>query len=104
MRLWAIFPMPIGLEEWKKLPSVLVRIAPRPAHRERGGGEGRSWGEGCLLVARMCVPWSAWGPGYETAGGSLRLYMAQLRRKLEDDPARPRHLLNEPGLGYRFQP
>ena len=30
--------------------------------------------------------------------------MAQLRRKLEDDPARPRHLLTEPGMGYRFQP
>ncbi len=44
-----------------------------------------------------------WGPGYETAQGNLRLYMAQLRRKLEDDPARPRFLLNEPGLGYRLQ-
>jgi two-component system KDP operon response regulator KdpE len=45
-----------------------------------------------------------WGPGYETAQGNLRLYMAQLRRKLEPDPARPRHLLNEPGMGYRFEP
>ena len=34
----------------------------------------------------------------------LRQYMAQLRRKLEADPARPRHLLTEPGMGYRFQP
>jgi two-component system KDP operon response regulator KdpE len=56
------------------------------------------------LLSRRTLLRSAWGPGYETAGGSLRLYMAQLRRKLEDDPARPRHLLNEPGLGYRFQP
>ena len=45
-----------------------------------------------------------WGPGYETAGGNLRVYMAKLRRKVEADPARPRHLLTEPGLGYRFQP
>ncbi len=45
-----------------------------------------------------------WGPGYETAQGSLRLYMGQLRRKLEPDPGRPRHLLNEPGMGYRFEP
>lgn len=45
-----------------------------------------------------------WGPGYETAGGNLRVYMAQLRRKLEPDPGRPRHLLTEPGMGYRFQP
>ena len=45
-----------------------------------------------------------WGPGYETAQGNLRLYMAQLRRKLEADPARPVHLVNEPGMGYRFEP
>ncbi len=45
-----------------------------------------------------------WGPGYETASGNLRFYMAQLRRKLEPDPARPRHLLTEPGMGYRFEP
>jgi two-component system KDP operon response regulator KdpE len=45
-----------------------------------------------------------WGPGYETAQGNLRLYMAQLRRKLEPDPARPAFLLNEPGMGYRFEP
>jgi len=45
-----------------------------------------------------------WGPGYETAQGNLRLYMAQLRRKLEADPARPRFFLTDPGLGYRFQP
>ena len=45
-----------------------------------------------------------WGPGYADASGNLRLYMAQLRRKLEPDPARPRWLLTEPGMGYRFQP
>jgi two-component system KDP operon response regulator KdpE len=45
-----------------------------------------------------------WGPGYENAHGNLRLYMGQLRRKLEPDPRRPRHLLNEPGMGYRFEP
>jgi two-component system KDP operon response regulator KdpE len=43
-----------------------------------------------------------WGPGYETAQGNLRLYMAQLRRKLEDQPSQPVFLLNEPGMGYRF--
>jgi two-component system KDP operon response regulator KdpE len=45
-----------------------------------------------------------WGPGYETAGGNLRVYMAKLRRKVEADPARPRHPVTEPGMGYRFQP
>jgi DNA-binding winged helix-turn-helix (wHTH) protein len=45
-----------------------------------------------------------WGPGYADATGNLRLYMTQLRRKLEPDPARPRWLLTEPGMGYRYQP
>lgn len=44
-----------------------------------------------------------WGPGYGNAAGNLRLYMAQLRRKIEPDPARPRWLITEPGMGYRFQ-
>ena len=44
-----------------------------------------------------------WGPG-TTDTGYLRLYMAQLRRKLEPDPAAPAHLLTEHGMGYRFQP
>jgi two-component system KDP operon response regulator KdpE len=58
---------------------------------------------GRLLTHRQLLT-EVWGPGYETAGGNLRVYMAQLRRKLEPDPARPRHLLTEPGMGYRFDP
>jgi two-component system KDP operon response regulator KdpE len=58
---------------------------------------------GKLLSQRQLLE-EVWGPGYETAQGNLRLYMAQLRRKLEPDPSRPRHLLNEPGMGYRFEP
>ncbi|KQY62480.1 MULTISPECIES: response regulator [unclassified Nocardioides] len=45
-----------------------------------------------------------WGPGYETAQGNLRLYIGQLRRKLEPDPARPTYFRTEPGMGYRFEP
>ena len=45
-----------------------------------------------------------WGPTYTNQGHYARQYLAQLRRKLEPDPARPRHLLTELGLGYRFQP
>jgi two-component system KDP operon response regulator KdpE len=56
------------------------------------------------LVSRQQLLAQAWGPGYARATGNLRLYIAQLRRKLEPDPARPRWLLTEPGLGYRFQP
>src|SRR5256885_10128422 len=43
-----------------------------------------------------------WGPAYDTQTNYLRVYMAQLRRKLEADPAHPQHLLTEPGMGYRF--
>jgi two-component system KDP operon response regulator KdpE len=43
-----------------------------------------------------------WGPGYAQQSHYLRVYMAQLRRKLETDPARPRYLLTEAGVGYRF--
>jgi two-component system KDP operon response regulator KdpE len=45
-----------------------------------------------------------WGSAYVNQPANLRLYMAQLRRKLEPDPSRPRYLLTEPGMGYRFQP
>jgi len=43
-----------------------------------------------------------WGPPYEDKAHYLHVYMAQLRRKLEGDPARPRYLLTEPGVGYRL--
>ena len=56
-----------------------------------------------LLSQRQLLT-EVWGPGYETAQGNLRLYMAQLRRKLEPDPSRPRYFRTEPGMGYRFQP
>jgi two-component system KDP operon response regulator KdpE len=56
------------------------------------------------LLSRQQLLSAVWGPGYADATGNLRLYMAQLRRKLEPDPARPRWLLTEPGMGYRFQP
>ena len=58
---------------------------------------------GKLLSQRQLLQ-EVWGPGYETAQGNLRLYMAQLRKKLEPSPARPRHLVTEPGMGYRFEP
>jgi len=44
-----------------------------------------------------------WGPGYAEQSHYLRVYMAQLRRKLEEDPARPRILLTELGVGYRLR-
>ena len=58
---------------------------------------------GKLMSQRQLLT-EVWGPGYENASGNLRFYMGQLRRKLEADPARPKHLLTEPGMGYRFEP
>jgi two-component system, OmpR family, KDP operon response regulator KdpE len=68
--------------EWQLL-EVLVR------HREK-------------LVTQRQLLAEVWGPEYQTEGNYLRVYMAHLRRKLEPDPSRPRYLLTEPGMGYRF--
>lgn len=46
---------------------------------------------------------SVWGPGYGREHHYLRVYANQIRRKIEADPAHPRHLINEPGLGYRLR-
>ncbi len=45
---------------------------------------------------------AVWGPGYGRESNYLRVYGNQLRRKLEGDPSRPRHILTEPGIGYRL--
>jgi two-component system KDP operon response regulator KdpE len=57
--------------------------------------------EGRLVGQRQLLK-EVWGPQYETETNYLRVYLAQLRRKLEPDPATPRYLITEPGLGYRF--
>lgn len=54
------------------------------------------------LVTHQQLLAEVWGPGYHTETNYLRLYSAQLRRKLEVDPARPEHIVTEPGMGYRF--
>ena len=54
------------------------------------------------LVPQRQLLKDVWGPAYGSETHYLRVYMAQLRRKLEPDPARPRHLITEPGMGYRF--
>ena len=45
-----------------------------------------------------------WGPRYSAESDYLRVYMAQIRRKLEPGAAHPRFFITEPGMGYRFEP
>ncbi len=99
-----------------RLGDLVVDLAAKQVTRA-GGGDGAvrltptEWhllevllrNPGKLLSQRFLLS-EVWGPGYEDAAGNLRLYMTQLRRKLEPDPARPRWLLTEPGMGYRYQP
>jgi two-component system KDP operon response regulator KdpE len=55
------------------------------------------------LVTQRQLLQEVWGPAYESESNYLRVYVAQLRRKLEPEPSHPRYLLTEPGMGYRFQ-
>lgn len=55
------------------------------------------------LVSQQQLLREVWGPHYEHETNYLRVYLAQLRRKLEPEPAHPRHLITEPGMGYRFE-
>ncbi len=55
------------------------------------------------LVSQRALLREVWGPAYAENTNYLRVYMAQLRRKLEADPAHPRYLITEPGMGYRFE-
>ncbi|BCT77901.1 DNA-binding response regulator [Sinomonas cyclohexanicum] len=70
----------------------------------------REWGVLALLaenpgrlVTQQQILRSVWGPAYLEETQYLRVYIGQLRRKLEDDPANPVHLITEPGQGYRFE-
>jgi two-component system, OmpR family, KDP operon response regulator KdpE len=56
------------------------------------------------LVTHRQLLQAVWGPSYRDETNYLRQYMAQLRRKLENDPAHPQQLLTDPGMGYRFRP
>jgi two-component system, OmpR family, KDP operon response regulator KdpE len=97
--------------------SSLVDLTARTVVRERDGESElvhltkTEWRmlEVLLRSAGQLIPASRllaelWGPRAGDSTHYLRFHMARLRRKLEDDPPRPRHLLTEPGMGYRYQP
>jgi two-component system, OmpR family, KDP operon response regulator KdpE len=91
--------------------SFTLDLAAREAHTARGPVrltptewhilEVLARHEGALVTQRRLLQ-EVWGPRYESETNYLRVYMAQLRRKLEPNPARPRHLITEPRMGYRF--
>ncbi|MFE2750544.1 response regulator [Actinosynnema sp. NPDC059335] len=92
--------------------SFTVDLAVKKVHRD--GTEVHltptEWGmleilarSGGRLVTQKQLLQQVWGPEYTSETHYLRVYLAQLRRKLEPHPSRPRHLLTEPGMGYRFQ-
>ncbi len=56
-----------------------------------------------MLVSQRQLLREVWGPQYATETNYLRVYLAQIRRKLEPDPARPRYFITEPRMGYRFE-
>ncbi|MFH5879085.1 response regulator [Arthrobacter sp. NA-172] len=56
------------------------------------------------LITQQQLLSEVWGPAYAKEANYLRVYMAQLRRKLEPEPGNPRHLMTEVGIGYRFMP
>ena len=57
-----------------------------------------------LLVPARQILLQIWGPSHQEQSNYLRFYIAKLRQKLEPDPSHPRHLITEPGMGYRFHP
>ncbi|WP_158845778.1 response regulator [Saccharothrix deserti] len=92
--------------------SFTIDLTAKKIHRD--GGEVHltptEWGlletlvraRGEVISAQRLLT-EVWGPNYTSATHYLRVYLVQLRRKLEPDPAHPRHLLTEPGQGYRFR-
>ena len=55
------------------------------------------------LVSQPQLLQEVWGPQYHDETNYLRVFMAQVRRKLEPEPAPPRYFITEPGMGYRFE-
>lgn len=65
--------------------------------------EAMAMNPGKLLTQRWLLS-KVWGPGYGEESQYLRVFVGQLRKKVEDDPAKPRWILTDPGVGYRWSP
>lgn len=91
------FSVDLAAKEVRTTDGDAIRLTPTEWHvlEVLARNEGR-------LVSQRHLLQEVWGPAYETETNYLRVYMAQLRQKLERDPSHPRHLLTEPGMGYRL--
>ena len=94
----AAFTVDLGTKQVHDGAGTVVRLTPT----EWGLLELLARQAGKLVSQRELLQ-QLWGPGYEKETHYLRVYMGQLRRKLEPDPANPQYLLTEPGRGYRLQ-
>jgi two-component system KDP operon response regulator KdpE len=98
-----------------QLGEYTIDLAARRVSHTAGGGDVRltptEWQllevllrhPGKLVTQRQLLT-DVWGPGYVDETNYLRVHMTHLRRKLEVEPSRPRYLITEPGMGYRFNP
>lgn len=103
---------PGGEESTVETDTFLIDLAAKKVHRgdDMVHLTPTEWGileilvrnKGKLIPQKQLLR-DVWGPEHQSQTHYLRVYLAQLRRKLEPDPARPRHLITEPGLGYRFE-
>ena len=82
--------------------ALRARAKPCASPRPNGTSRDPRPQRGQVGAAQRQLLQDIWGPAYETETNYLRVYIAQLRRKLETDPSHPRHLITEPGMGYRF--
>jgi two-component system, OmpR family, KDP operon response regulator KdpE len=88
------------------LARQLVRLGGQPVHltpTEYRLLEALATNSGKLLTHTWLLG-RVWGPAYDRESHYVRVYIQQLRQKLGDDPARPRFIITEPGLGYRWRP
>jgi two-component system KDP operon response regulator KdpE len=91
------FRVDLGRKQVTDLAGEAIRLTPTEWHMV----EVLARNEGKLVTSRQLLA-DVWGPGHSDASNYLRVHMAHVRRKLEPEPGRPRYLLTEPGLGYRF--
>ncbi len=92
------FTIDLAARRVRNAAGVDVRLTPTEWHLVEVlvRNEGR-------LVTQVQLLHEVWGPAYETETNYLRVYLAQIRRKLEPTPGAPRHFVTEPGIGYRFE-